>query len=129
MARKANKTSFKPGTSGNPGGRPELPEDIKEARKLNQVTLERTLNGYLFRPFDEVAALRGDGKLDVLSRITVSWIIKAEQGSVPHLNALLERLIGRVTDSIEVRTPTPFVITRATGEQVLLGAKVEEEAS
>lgn len=129
MPRRATKTSFKPGKSGNPNGRPELPADIKEARKLNQVTLERTLNGYLFLPYKDLQRLRADGDLDAFSRIAVGWVIKAEQGSVPHLNILLERLIGRVTDSIEVKTPTPFVITRATGEQVLLGAKVEEEAS
>jgi hypothetical protein len=32
--RKAPATAFKPGKSGNPGGRPKLPEDIKNVREM-----------------------------------------------------------------------------------------------
>lgn len=32
--RKAPKTAFQPGKSGNPGGRPKLPEDVKHVREL-----------------------------------------------------------------------------------------------
>jgi hypothetical protein len=32
--RPAPKTAFKPGKSGNPGGRPKLPEDVKHVREL-----------------------------------------------------------------------------------------------
>lgn len=32
--RAAPKSAFKPGKSGNPGGRPKLPEDVKHVREL-----------------------------------------------------------------------------------------------
>jgi hypothetical protein len=37
-AGKKNRTSFKPGQSGNPSGRPKIPEEFKELAKKYSVT-------------------------------------------------------------------------------------------
>jgi len=42
--RKAPKTAFKPGQSGNPGGRPKLPEDVKNVRELARSFTQEAVN-------------------------------------------------------------------------------------
>ena len=43
MKRKAPPSAFKPGQSGNPGGRKKLPEDIKAARAMATEDMLRTV--------------------------------------------------------------------------------------
>jgi hypothetical protein len=75
--RPAPKTAFKPGKSGNPGGRPKLPEDVKHVRELaRQYTASA------------VAAL-----VEVLESDSAS-------GKVAAANALLDRGWGKAEQPI-----------------------------
>jgi hypothetical protein len=56
--RKVPRTAFKPGQSGNPGGRPKLPEDIRHVRELaRQYTADavQTLIGVMERSSSDSA--------------------------------------------------------------------------
>jgi hypothetical protein len=121
-------TRFKPGQSGNPGGKVKVPEDIKEARKLNQVELERIINKYLAMSRDEVKAAIGAPSTPMMELMVASIVAQAAQkGDHQRLDFVLNRLVGKVKDQIEVKQVTPFVIRHTTGEQTVLGAKVESE--
>ena len=130
MARKdpPKATRFKPGQSGNPGGKPKVPDDIRKARTLNQIELERTVNRYLYMDRAQVQEAIKNPETPMIELMVASIMAQAAQkGDERRLEFILQRMIGRVTDKIEVKTPTPFVVQRANGDQLVLGAKVEEE--
>lgn len=130
MARKPppEHTRFKPGQSGNPGGKVKLPEDIKEARKLNQVELERIINKYLAMDRGAVKAAISSESTPMMELMVASIVAQAAQkGDHQRLDFVLNRLVGKVKDQIEVKNVTPFVIKHASGDQTILGAKVETD--
>lgn len=114
---------FKPGQSGNPGGKPKVPDDILKARKLNQIELERVVNKYLWLQRDEVQAAIKDPATPMMELMVASIVAQAAQkGDQVRLEFILARLIGRVKDTLEVVTPTPFIIRRGDGTQVVCGS-------
>lgn len=130
MARKPppEHTRFKKGQSGNPGGKVKLPEDIKQARKLNQVELERIINKYLYMDRDAVKEAISSPSTPMMELMVASIVAQAAQkGDHARLEFVLQRMIGKVKDQLEVSTPKPFIVERLNGDQILIGSKVEEE--
>ena len=104
------KTQFKPGQSGNPSGRPkELPQFI-EARKLNRVELEAVLNKLVTPRIEEI----------------IQAVVKnaIETGDPKYADFLLNRLVGKVPDKIDL-PPNP--ISLLTDEEKLEKAKLAVE--
>ncbi len=130
MARKPppEHTRFKPGQSGNPGGKAKLPEDIKEARSLNQIELERIINKYLYMDKDEVKASIQAPGTPMMELMVASIVAQAAQkGDHTRLEFVLQRMIGKVKDQIVLTQPIPFVVRHLNGEQTVLGAKVDKK--
>ena len=122
------KHRFQPGKSGNPGGKPKVPDDIAKARKLNQQELERVVNKYLWLDRAALQEAVKDPATPMLELMVASIMAQAAQkGDQQRLEFILQRLIGRVTDKIEVKVPAPFVIKRASGDELVLGARVMSE--
>lgn len=94
---------FKPGVSGNPGGRPRLPEDVAEARKLNRVEFDRIANRYLYMSSDEAKAALQRPDCPMIEKIVGTIIIKGIQGGDhARLGFLLDRILGKVKDTVEI---------------------------
>jgi hypothetical protein len=108
-----NLKPFKPGQSGNPGGRAKLPEDIKEARKLNQIELERVINKYLYLDHADFEAEIKRPGVPMLELMLAS-IVKAaaQKGDQLRLDFILNRVIGKVKERIEVEAQKPFAVFR-----------------
>lgn len=94
---------FPKGVSGNPGGKKPLPEDIKRARQLNQVELERILNKYLYMDraeFQEWADKRTG--MPVIECLVLQILARGTlEGDERKLEFMLRRLIGPVAEKIE----------------------------
>jgi len=117
---------FAPGNPGGPG-RPPLPPELKEARRLTKTEFERISNKYLWATTAELSDAMQDSACPAVERMLVSILFKAvEQGDHARAEWFATRLLGKVNDKVELTLPKPFVITRQNGEQVVLGAKVEE---
>ncbi len=128
MAKKVVGKPFAKGTSGNPGGRVKLPEELRKARALNQQELERAVNKYLWLDRAALQDAVKDPATPMLELMVASIMAQAAQkGDQQRLEFILQRLIGRVTDKIEVKVPAPFVIRRAAGGEIVLGAKVADD--
>lgn len=97
------KNRFKKGQSGNPGGKPKAPDDIIHARKLNQIELERIVNGYLFKTRNEVTESLKNPSTGMMELMVASIMGKAVQlGDASRLEFILNRLLGKVVDKVQV---------------------------
>jgi len=135
MAKRVVKTEhlaphqFKSGQSGNPNGRPKMPEEIRKARKLNQIKVAQILNDFANMNDEEFVAMLADTNTSKLERMIASAVTKAQTGEFTALNFILDRMIGKVTDKVEHKLPRPTVI-KLLGEDavmVLGSGEAEEE--
>lgn len=86
---------FKPGESGNPGGRPKAVFTKAEAEVLFQKYAKATKAELRKIVEDE------DAKLVEIACAT-AWLKAAATGNLPDLNALLDRAVGKVKDEAVV---------------------------
>lgn len=94
---------FSPGESGNPDGRPPLPEDLKAARKLNKTELERILNEYIHMSLTEIQRRAGHPETSALEVLVAKVLAEGiKRGDEKRLGFLLDRLVGPVKRSVSV---------------------------
>lgn len=87
---------FKPGENGYTK---TVPDDLRQARKINKTEVERVLNKYLSAPFGELQAQLKDPNNSTLEVLVMSVLITAiKRGDHDRLNFVLDRLIGKVKD-------------------------------
>ena len=130
MAGKGSeKTQFKPGNTVNPGGRPSLPPEVREAKKLNRVMMETALNKFLGWPNEALISFSEDDKNPVLEIIIARILVGAgKNADHTRLNFIFDRLIGKVSEKVEHTMPKPMVIKRfGKDETVILGVQQTEE--
>lgn len=101
--------TFVKGKSGNPSGRPIEPASIIQARKLNRSKVEEYLNRYLNMDIAELREFLKGGKGTVLE-FMIATIAKngIEKGDTVRMDALLNRLIGKVPDVTDITVRNPF---------------------
>ena len=126
--KKTGGNNFKPGQSGNPAGRTPLPEDIKKARKLNQKELERSVNKFLYMTSEEIFEACKSDDATMFDKIIGSIITAAvDKSDHTRLEFILNRMIGKVQDKLQVTVPKPFIVKKSDGTQVVCGAEFEKE--
>lgn len=108
---------FKKGVSGNPNGRPRLPDEIKEARALTQSALHKTINELIHCSRDELALKLKDPQTTMLQLMIGSIISQATQkGDQLRLNFVLDRLIGKVKEDINLSGGVHFNLVERAKE-------------
>lgn len=82
-----------------------IPNDLKEARKLNKHSLELTLNKYIFMTYEDAArVLENKNKLPMLDMCIVSVIFSAaKEGDYKRMEFLFDRLVGPVLRTLKVQ--------------------------
>lgn len=102
--KKTGGKSFKKGESGNPNGRPSLPDDVKEAREINKIELERILNKYIHMTFKQIQKVCADDATPVLDLMICKIIGEAiKKGDQVKLGFILDRLpVGPVKKTINL---------------------------
>ncbi len=125
--KKTGGRDWKSGETGNPNGSPGLPKDLKDARKLNQVEFERAVNKCLYLTPTKLQEHLVVEDTPVIEHLIGSVILRGiKEGSHAHLEFVLNRLVGKVQDRIEVRMPEPYVVEKMDGTTVEMGAKPKE---
>ena len=87
-----NLKPFQPGQSGNPGGNPRLPPEVRAERRRNQSALI-LLVSQLF-----AAKKKGKGKTE-LERAVLGMIERAKKGDTNAFRYLIELICGKIPET------------------------------
>jgi len=120
----------KPFTKGNAlgRGRPSIPLELKSVKNLTDDTYRKVFSRLVELPLDELEARIEDKKLPALEHILATAIHSAiVSGDIVKLNNPFDRVLGKVSDKVEVTMPKPTIIQRRDGTQVVLGAEMPEK--
>lgn len=101
MTDHLEKYHWKPGESGNPGGRPADSPELKALKRLTKEELTEVASLIVKGGIKDLEALKENGS--VLQRMVASVAIRImNKGDMFHLDVLLNRLIGKVKDEVQV---------------------------
>jgi hypothetical protein len=104
--RKTGGRNWKKGETGNAKGAPKVPEDIKEARRLNGPEFDRIANKLLAMTKAEIVKIVNEPTTPSLDLIVASVIHKAIiEGDAKRLDYLLCRTIGKVVQPVQHAGP------------------------
>jgi len=95
--------NFKPGVSGNPNGAPKIPDEIKEARKLNKIQVEEILNKFLNWPLSDLVLFTQKKESPVLEVLVARILLEGiKKGDQVRLEFIFQRLVGKVKEEIDL---------------------------
>ena len=106
---------FKPGQSGNPGGRPPLPEEIKRLRKLTKKEFADIAEMVIKGSWDELEKIAKD-KSETVLRVKLARGILNE--TYKTFDEILSRIIGKTVEEIKLTRPKK-IIRRLDGTEVV----------
>lgn len=127
--------NFKPGQSGNPKGCPKIPEEIKEARKLNKLKVEELLNKFLTWPIDELIKFASNKESPVLELLIARILLEGiKRGDQTRLEFLFQRLVGKVKEEHDHNLKlnihkqiVDFIDETESNKEVNDGQEIDEE--
>ena len=101
--KKTGGRDFKPGESGNPKGAQAIPTDLKQARQLTRLELERVLNRYIHMTKAEIVKAAQNPDTPAIELMVASLISRAtNEGDHKRISFLLDRLVGTVAQTVRV---------------------------
>lgn len=122
------KTQFKRGVSGNPSGRPRVTPEMKRLRELTSEEITQIGKVIVFGTNEDLDTVLYASTSHVLQKWIASVAKRGiQRGDVHSLNALLDRLVGKVTEKIEHKGLALTIIERLDGSEVVMSAEMIEE--
>ena len=119
---------FKKGEVANPNGRPKLPPDLVKARRLNQAEVGRVINKYMNMSVEDIRADMSQPDTKALEAMIGKIIIEAHKhGDYSRVNFLFDRMIGKVTEKMEIKVPKPTMVKLLYGPAIMLDHEKEVE--
>lgn len=116
--------AFKPGNPGGPGRTKGIP--LYKPR-MNPEVLKEMIDKYFLLDIDQLEECKKNNKLTAIEHVIISTMFSAKKyGDMGKLDILLNRLIGKMTDKVEIKTPTPYIIEKRDGQQLEMGGEIEE---
>ncbi|MDR3049440.1 MAG: DUF5681 domain-containing protein [Elusimicrobiota bacterium] len=106
--KKGNKTGkgwFKPGITGNPKGRPSMPQEYNDFKRLSALQYKELVDKYFGMTIKELKEYLNNNR-DRLPAVEV-WLLKVmndgmQEGNPGVLDMILNRTIGRPTQKIDI---------------------------
>lgn len=108
---------FKKGESGNPAGRPALPPEIRELKKLAKDDLEKLISLLLDATDQRIEEILNSPETPMIEKIMAQVLKKSyETGSMGQFDMVLNRVIGKVKEHIEHTGLKPTVLVTTGGD-------------
>ena len=118
--RKTGGRDWKPGETGNPNGGPGLPKDLREARKVNQMELERAINKMTSLTEPELEALIASPGTLVFDKFVANIVkLGMRDGDERRMEFILQRMIGKVPDQVRVEAVPTLTVFGVEGEKLV----------
>ncbi len=128
---KENKGHFKKGQNANPagsGGRPPLEPAVREANKLTKSQILEVIARMMVARQGDCERIMNDPNSPMFHKAVASiFHIAVTEACEKKLDFILNRLIGKITDKIEVDHKKPVIIRYAEGDAVYLGPDPKEQ--
>jgi hypothetical protein len=119
-------TQFKKGWKGGPG-RPSISPELKKIPGITKEEVDKILAKFSRMSRDEIKAFMADPTATMMELMVGSVVLKAYQhGDQNRLGFIFDRTIGKVKEVKEIQLPKPTLIERENGQQILLGATMDE---
>lgn len=114
---------WKPGQSGNPGGKPKLPEALKQYKKYATVEGQKQLFGYAGKSVQQIKADEKDQSLEGIKALAAKlWYLALVKNNMVAISILMDRIHGKVSDKLQIK-PEPTIIKRLReNEDIILGS-------
>jgi hypothetical protein len=99
-------TRWKKGQSGNPGGKPRLPEALREMQLIHADELKRVITKYMRMARGEAQVILSDPTTPMMDANILSGLEQgAKNGDLSKFSYLLDRLVGKVSQEMPVSVP------------------------
>lgn len=126
--RKTGGKNFQPGVVTNPNGRPKTPEDLKQARKLTSLELERALNEFLSKSKDELKEIKENPKSTMLQLMIHSIVVNAvNKGDQQRMDFLLNRTIGKIEEKLKINSQSIVQVAQVSKKDLDAAYKRAQE--
>lgn len=129
---KANQ--WKPGQSGNPGGRPADPPELKKLRHLTKQELVEIGNLIIKGSVEELKLIAQNPKTTVIQAMIASVAWRAiKRGDTQALDGILNRMIGKVKDEVDFKAQVSShgsvkIIMPSNGREIAAPIAIEPKA-
>ena len=103
--KKKGGRDWKKGESGNPKGRPKIPEHVKMARKLNRANYQELVQKHFYKTRDQLKEDMEDPSVPLIELGVMSIIAAAiKKADTVRFGFLLDGTIGKVKEHIDLTT-------------------------
>lgn len=128
MVDKDPKDNLKPwakGQSGNPNGRPKLTPEQRKLIKMSRQLVSKLLVELCHSTDAELQEMLADPNVPRVEKIFIECLVDPD--AIKSATFLLDRVVGKVKDELEVSTPKPTIIRMRDGEELIMGSKMDSE--
>ena len=125
---KGKKTGGKDFKPGHGIGRPRVPDEIKKAIGLTKAEAATKLVELMKLNLTELETLIRDRSKSALE-LWIARIIALgiKTGDHSRLNFMFDRIIGKVTDKVEISAPKPTILRRFEGDEVIILSSTQDK--
>lgn len=124
-----NLKPFLPGQSGNPSGRPKVDPEIKKLRDLTKEQFKEIAEFIIQGDATTLREYKTRPGVTVLQQWIASVAITAiQRGDMASLDKLLDRLIGKVKEQVDLKVFRPTVVERLNGTTVEFTSEQEDDS-
>jgi hypothetical protein len=112
-------TRFKSGQSGNPNGRPKLPDELKDFRKATVKEFKDAVKIILYATEQYANDILNDENESLLNKTLAQGMLAcAKSGDVQKLTYYTDRAFGKPKESVDVNLSRPSILIKRDGTQM-----------